>query len=87
MLDTDDDLCISCKNGFYEIYKSSNINSFFKKCYLSPEGYYLDEIEENGPYYKPCFNSCLSCDNNGTEENHNCLECKSDYIYEFNYIN
>ena len=87
MLDTDDDLCISCKTGFYEIYNISNINSNAKKCYQSPEGYYLDETLENGPFYKPCFNSCLSCDIEGDEEKHNCLQCKSDYSFEIEYSN
>ena len=87
MLDTDDDLCISCKNGYYEIYNSSNINSTFKKCYQSPEGYYLDEIKENVKFYKPCFNSCKTCDIKGNETRHNCLQCKPDYIYEIDYNN
>ena len=85
MLDTDDDLCISCKSGFYEIYNSSNISNYFKKCYQSPEGYYLDETEENGPFYKPCFNSCKTCEIKGNETRHNCRQCKPDYFYEIDY--
>ena len=85
MLDSDNDLCITCKSGFYEIYDSSNINSYFKKCYQSPIGYYLDEIEEIRPFYKPCFNSCLTCNNKGNETGHNCQECKPEYIFEIDY--
>ena len=55
MLDTDEDLCISYKNGFYEIYNNYNINNRFKKCYHSPVEYYLDETEENGPFYNLVF--------------------------------
>ena len=87
LIDTDNDLCIWCKDFYYEIYNSSNINSYFKKCYQSPEGYYLDEKEENGPIYKPCFNSCLTCQINGNRINHNCLGCKQEYIYEIDFNN
>ena len=87
MLDTDDDLCISCKNGFYEIYNNSNINNYFKKCYHFSEEYYLDEIEENRLLYKPCYNSCLICDIKGNETRHNIIQCKTDYIYEIEYTN
>ena len=53
----------------YEDYK---INRNFKKSFQFSEGYYLDEAEENGPLYKLCFDSCLTCDIEGNKKEHNC---------------
>ena len=70
------DLCVSCNEGYYEKYNdNNNVNSFIN-CYKNPIGYYL---EEN--IYKPCYSSCNLCINKGDKDNHNCIECKSGYIF------
>ena len=60
------------KNGFYKMYEDYKINRNFKKSFQFSEGYYLDEAEENGPLYKLCFDSCLTCDIEGNKKEHNC---------------
>ena len=84
LIDAMTNLCISCNDGYYEIYNSSNINSTYKICYNSPEGYYLDTEDS---FYKPCYSSCEKCNNNGNYEQQNCIECKIDYFYEIDYVN
>ena len=43
-----------------------------------PEEYYYDLKDE---LYKKCYDSCKSCNNKGNYKNHNCIECKSNYIF------
>ena len=48
-------------------------------CQENPENYYLDEDN----IYKPCYNTCKSCNMGGNENSHNCNEC----INNYNFIN
>ena len=41
-------------------------------------GYYLDE---NDLSFKKCYNSCKTCEINGTEMEHNCIECNDNNTY------
>ena len=70
------DLCISCNNkeGFYPIYYNSLKE--FKNCYNNFTGYYL----EDNIFYN-CFMLCASCSKGGDIFDHNCDECKSNYIF------
>ena len=34
-----------------------------------------------------CYNTCKYCEIEGNETQHNCIECKDDYIYEINITN
>ena len=78
-------LCISCNNNYYQkINDSIYINNYIK-CYSDIEGYYLDK--EEPIFFKPCYESCKSCDIKGNFTNHNCKICKSDYFYEFKFDN
>ena len=74
-------LCLSCNNSnkYYGKYNIFYQNPSFKDCFKSPKGFYLDPIDS---LYKTCYNSCSSCDKNGIEEKHNCVECKQDYKFE-----
>ena len=75
------DLCISCNEEYYPKYEEivNNENYPFIDCYQSPEGYYLDEEK----FYKPCYNSCKSCNISGNDTHHNCFECNSNYNFIF----
>ncbi|MBO6243132.1 MAG: BspA family leucine-rich repeat surface protein [Clostridia bacterium] len=43
-----------------------------------PIGYYFDT---NDNVYKQCYQSCQSCNGEGTEEDHNCEVCKPNYTF------
>ena len=79
-------LCISCEEDYHEKYNdTSNIYPFIN-CYNSIQGYFLD----NDNYFKKCFSSCLSCEEKGNEENHNCTSFNEGYNYKMileSYIN
>ena len=66
--------CIECKSGFYLLDEPGNNGN----CYKDPEGYYLDTGNNK---YKKCYNSCKSCNKGGSETNHNCIECKSEFYF------
>jgi len=74
------DLCIYCYNdtGYYPFYNKSLLNSeTFTECYKELDGYFLDYDYA----YKPCFNTCKSCLNEGNETNNNCTKCKDNYAF------
>ena len=69
------DLCISCNINYYpKLDDNTNIVPYIN-CYKDLEGYYLDVN-----IYKPCYSTCKNCKGKGDINNHNCLECISDYI-------
>ena len=76
-------LCTKCNNekGYYAIYDEQINNSGNIHCYNNIEGYYLN-IDEK--FYKPCYNSCKSCEKNGDDINHNCITCNSNYDFSIN---
>ena len=69
-------LCISCNDNFYPKSDELINNNVYINCYNNPESYYLDN---NDLVYKPCYSTCKSCNKEGNELEHNCLECKSGY--------
>ena len=44
-------------------------------CQLEPEGYYLQDN-----IYEKCYSSCKTCNGEGNDNNHNCINCISDFI-------
>ena len=77
--------CIKCKNDYYPIYNDSINNDNLMKCYKNLEGYYL----ENSEYYKPCYETCKTCNKNGNSSIHNCISCKNDFpnLFQTNCYN
>ena len=73
------DLCISCdnSNGYYELYNETN--NILKRCYKNIQGYYLDQENQ---VFKRCYNSCLTCEKEGNEFEHNCKECTNENPYK-----
>ena len=70
-------LCISCNDNYFQKLNDNNNYENFINCYNGRiEGYYLDKSDK---YYKSCYSHCKTCDRNGNDNNHNCLECKSEY--------
>ena len=74
-------LCKTCNNdsNYFPILNYNNsINESFFDCGKNiQEEFYLD-LEDN--VYKPCFSSCKKCYKHGNEFQHNCDECKNNYI-------
>ena len=82
-----DDICYDkCPNNTFPIICEANECNNNKECFddKPDESYYLDEINQG---YKKCYKSCKSCKGEGTESNHNCLECKDDYLFYNNSLN
>ena len=77
----DDDYQYEYDNQCFKICPNdthvSSDNMYF--CQENPENYYLDEDN----IYKPCYNTCKSCNIGGNENSHNCNEC----INNYNFIN
>ena len=71
-------LCIKCKENYYPKLNDNNNKENFFDCYKnnSLENYYLDNDDL---LFKPCFETCKTCNQNGTIENHNCIICDSNF--------
>ena len=76
-------LCLECntENNYFPVYKPND--EFFHgfiECYNNSTkqiNFYLDK-EDN--IYKPCYETCLTCEIGGNEYINNCLTCASHYI-------
>ena len=66
--------CNICGKNFF-LDKNNNNNNSFINC-IDKE--FVDES---------CYYTCKSCNIKGNETQHNCIECKTDYLYEFNIAN
>ena len=73
---------------------SSLYNSYI--CDICQNNFTFNFSEFNNSYsyincFKPkpvvCYNSCKICEIEGNETNNNCVECKEEFIYEFNITN
>ena len=74
--------CIYCniEKGYYPIFYG-NIYERYHECIHNDsniERLYLD-LEDN--YFKPCYESCRTCNKEGNKINHNCLTCDINYIF------
>ena len=74
----------NCANETYKHLYFDSFNNYFIDCINSIEGYYLDE---NDSFYKLCYDSCKTCNEQGNEYNHNCIECKDNYLYHNSTLN
>ena len=81
-------LCTSCNSEqqfFPAIFPESNFLHGFIECYnksTKPINFYFDNSER---LYKPCYETCLTCNQRGNEENHNCITCEINYIKKPEY--
>ena len=77
-------ICDICGKNYFIKYNDINNNSPYINCYKDPENYYLDIIVS---FYKLFYFSCKTCNFSGNEILHNCLVCKSHFIYENKILN
>ena len=80
--------CIYCNEpkGYYPIFYG-NIYERYHVCIHNEsniERLYFDS-EDN--YFKPCYESCRTCNKEGNKINHNCLSCDINYIFRPDEIN
>ena len=80
-------LCISCntENGYYpaENYLNNDYSHNFIDCYnnqTKPINFYLNNSDITDIKYKPCYETCLTCEKEGNEFNHNCIVCATNHI-------
>ena len=75
-------LCIECniEKHYYEaIFPKDDFLHGFKECYnetTKPINFYFDNSVQK---YKPCFETCLTCNEGGNEDNNNCLTCETNF--------
>ena len=91
--------CEYCKDGYYFMVDTKNESKILydKQCFnTTPQSYYCNytvnlKNEKNElikAAYKPCYETCLTCEHQGNSKNHGCNECKGDLIkYNFNENN
>ena len=77
------DLCITCnieQQYFPALFPETDFLHGFTECFNSitkPVNFYFDNSHNE---YKPCYETCLTCNEGGNGENNNCLTCEINYI-------
>ena len=75
-------LCIECnteKHYFPASFPDDTFLHGFTECYNSttkPTNFYFDNISKK---FKPCYETCLTCNEGGNKDNNNCLTCEVNY--------
>ena len=83
------DLCITCNSeeGYYPVEIEDNtLFHGFTECYnndTKPINFYFDNSDQK---YKPCYETCLTCDKSGNEINNNCLTCATNFRKKLEYL-
>jgi len=87
-------LCIECNEDerYFQIIINSKmdnelLNDEYKECIkeeAKPKNYYFDEIEK---IFKPCYYTCETCLTIGDSNDHNCITCTENYIFNINKKN
>ena len=72
--------CLSCDNDSL-YYKKSDESGYHFNCYSGDVDYYY--LDTSNKVYKPCFDSCKSCNSEGTAQSNNCITCKANYYHSF----
>ena len=75
-------LCIECNKAknFYPINYNTNSQKYYD-CILrdkNPIRFYFNiELQE----FRPCYETCLKCNQEGNQSYHNCIECEADHMF------
>ena len=79
------DLCEVCNNdaGFYQKIDDERRSDKFINCYSNIEYYYY---LQNKKYY-PCYSTCKTCNENGTNIENNCTSCRDGYEFKNDFEN
>ena len=82
-------LCISCneEQGYYQAkFPNDSFLHGFIECYnneTKPINFYFDKFDSK---YKPCYETCQTCNIGGNSEINNCLTCDANHRKEPNNI-
>ena len=91
--------CEYCNDGYYFMVDKNNESKILydKQCFNNtPESYYYnhtailknDKNELIKSIYMPCYETCFTCDHQGSSKNHGCDKCRDNLIkYDFNENN
>ena len=76
-------LCIKCNNEhqYYKVLIGSDYDHNFVECYneqTKKKNFYFDTNEFA---YKPCYETCQTCETGGNAYNHNCTSCTLGYVF------
>ena len=72
-------ICDICGNIYYKKHHDINNNDSNINCYIKPNDSYFENIN--------CYETCKSCDIEGNENSHNCVECNDNFTPEHNNLN
>jgi hypothetical protein len=71
----DNNNCTECVAGYYR-----SVNDLENQCYSKVEGLPFYYFNESKQLFEQCYDSCKTCAKYGTAVEHNCSECKDDYV-------
>ena len=76
-----DDLCLACnvEKGYYPVIYPGTEQTFYE-CYKSTIRYDRLFFNEKEKAFKPCYETCKECDEEGDPENHNCISCDTNLV-------
>jgi len=64
--------CSTCKTGYMPLYPDN------KNCYTGEQNDFIYFVAEKSQYF-PCYSSCKRCLSTGSDSDHKCTTCKTDY--------
>ena len=86
-------LCLKCnnKNGFFFLNKNAAslnlMNNICIECVndiTKPTNFYFNKENQE---YRPCYETCATCNFGGDGNENNCTECESNYIMNRDFLN
>ena len=71
--------CRICCDNYYLINNDTKNNNTYFNCYKKVNGYFLNKDSDDA-VFKPCYSKCKTCDKEGNNSYHQCIECNDGYI-------
>lgn len=68
-----DNQCNGCKTGYYPIKDKTG------SCASAVDNYYLNKDDVDNPIWKPCYETCETCEKDYTATEQNCKTCKTGF--------
>ena len=76
-------LCLSCNTakGYFPV-NYNNEPQLYYECFSINEKHKRFFFDNKKNEFKPCYETCLTCNKQGNKVNHNCLSCEIDYRFK-----